>query len=503
MVASECEPFAKTGGLADVVDALSRSVGRLGHEVDVYLPWYRDLRPPADMRPSHLNVPVGRDPASGPDDGSPQRVQVTVWTGAADGYRLRLVDDPRSFDRPDYYVDAGGDYPDNGARFTLLGRAALELMRAEARPPDILHGHDWESGPALLSLRARYRHDPLFARTATVLSCHNLAFHGWIPRDRTWQLDLPGGSGDHGGVDLLRDTVIAADLVTTVSPRYVEESRTPEYGAGLDDVLRARGDTYVGIMNGIDTRLWDPATDPALPAHYSASDPGGKAACRADLCARLGLDAGGPLFGIVGRLDPQKGLDLVAAAAPALLDSGARLAILGTGDHALLEGLTSLAAIRPDRLAVLDRFDRDEARRIYAGADLFLMPSRFEPSGQGQLIALRYGTIPVVRRTGGLADSVRDADADPASGNGFSFDAPLPEALLDVARRAMTAVRDPVRRAAIQSRGMAQDVSWSGPAARYEDAYRRALELRRAVTPVGGPTSGPSSPTTEGTATGG
>ncbi len=482
MIASECEPFVKTGGLADVVDALSRALGRNGHEVDVYLPWYRGLRPPADLRPTKLTVPVGRDPGTPEAAGASRpRTQVTVWSGAADGYRLRLVEDPPSFDRSGLYGDESGDYPDNAARFTLLGRAALEQMRTEARPPDVLHGHDWQADPAILSLRTRYAPDPLFARTATMLTCHNLAYHGWVPRERAWQLDLPPEVGDAHGVDLLREAAMITELVSTVSPRYAEESRTPEYGAGMDDVLRRRGDTYIGILNGIDTALWDPATDPALAARYSAADPSGKRRCRADLCARLGLDPGGPIFGLVGRLDPQKGFDLVTAGAPRMLEAGARIAVLGTGDHSLVAGLQALAVNWPDRLVVLDRFDRDEARRIYAGADLFLMPSRFEPSGQGQLIALRYGTIPVVRSTGGLADTIRDADQDPATGNGFAFGPALPEALLDAAARAMAAVRDPARHAAIQARGMTEDVSWALPAGQYERAYRGAMDLRKGV----------------------
>ena len=229
------------------------------------------------MRPTQLSVPVGRDPEAREVAGaSRSRLEVTAWTGAADGYRLRLVEHAPSFDRDGLYGDGAGDYPDNAARFTLLGRAALEQMRAEARPPDVLHGHDWQAGPAILSLRTRYAPDALFARTATMLTCHNLAYHGWVPRSHAWQLDLPPEIGNARGVDLLRESATAVDLLGTVSPRYAEESRTPEYGAGLDDILRRRGDTYIGILNGIDPVLWDPATDPALPARYSAEDPSGK-----------------------------------------------------------------------------------------------------------------------------------------------------------------------------------------------------------------------------------
>jgi starch synthase len=475
MVASECEPWAKTGGLADVVDALSRALGSSapggrGHEVDVYLPWYRGLVPPPDLQPLELRVPMGSRDGSGP------RIElVTLWSGDGGGYRLRLVQHAASYDREGFYLDAAGDFPDNAARFTLLGRAALEAIRAEARPVDILHGHDWQAGPVLLSLRHRYAADPLLARTASVLTCHNLAYHGWTPREQAWQLDLPPAVGAPDGVDLLREAIGTADLVNTVSPTYARESLTPAHGGGLHDALRARGDRYLGIINGIDTALWDPAADPVIGAPYDATDLAGKARARADLVARHGLDADGPLLGVVGRLDPQKGFDLVAAAAPTLLEMGARLIVLGTGNRQLVADLLRLGREHPDRVVVLDRFDADEARRIYAGTDLFLMPSRFEPCGQGQLIAMRYGTPPIVRRVGGLADTVIDADADPGRGTGFVFGPAEPRALVEAVRRAMAAMADPDRFSQIQVRGMARDHSWGLPARQYEQAYQRAI----------------------------
>jgi starch synthase len=474
MVASECEPWAKTGGLADVVDALSRALGSpppagLGHDVDVYLPWYRGLVPPADLTPLELRVPVGT-----PGQEAHHEI-VTLWSGRADGYRLRLVQHAPSFDRDGFYLDAAGDFPDNPARFTLLGRAALEAIRAEARPVDVIHGHDWQAGPVLLSLRHRYAAEPLLARAATMLTCHNLAFHGWTPRPEAWQLDLPDHVGAPDGVDLLRGAIASADIVNTVSPTYALESLTPAYGAGLDDALRARGDDYIGILNGIDTELWDPASDPVLAAPYDATDPRPKTLTRAALMARHGLDPDGPLLGVIGRLDPQKGFDLVAAAAPALLELGARLIVLGSGNEELVAELVAQAREHPDRIVVLERFDRDEARRIYAGADLFLMPSRFEPCGQGQLIAMRYGTPPVVRRVGGLADTVIDADEQPLAGTGFVFDAAEPEALVTAVRRALAARADADRFRAIRMRGMTQDHSWRLPARAYAAAYERAL----------------------------
>jgi starch synthase len=467
MIASECEPFAKTGGLADVVDALSRALGGLGHEVDVYLPRYRGVEPPGPAESLLLEVP----------DGGGRRRRVKLLSSAADGYLLRLVDHPPSYDRPELYFEAGRDYPDNAARFALLGRAALEAMRRERRAPDVVHGHDWQAGPALLLLRHRYQRDELLRAMPSLLTCHNLAYHGWTGRRvADTQLDLPPTVGTTDGVDLLAEGIRGATLVNTVSPTFARESLEPELGMGLAETLRALGDRYFGILNGIDTALWDPATDTALPANYSLDDLAGKDACRTALCAELELSGDGPLLGLVGRLDPQKGFDLLAAAAPELLAAGARICVLGTGDASLIAELAALATDFPHRLAVVDRFDRDLARRIYAGTDLFLMPSRFEPSGQGQMIALRYGTLPVVRATGGLADTVRDADADPVDGNGFVFGPARAAAFAAACRRAMSALTDEPRRRALQRRGMSTDFSWRSPAEQYVDAYQRARE---------------------------
>jgi starch synthase len=491
MVASECEPFAKTGGLADVVDALSRALGRSGHEVTVVLPFYRGLKPPAvALTRRTVSVPIGTPPGARRDIGDTAAVDLV--DGQANGYRLRLVDHPYSFDRPDYYVDGGTDYPDNAARFTLLARAALAGIALDGKPIDVLHGHDWEAAPALLALQAarargsgsgsRASGRPKELNGATgILTCHNLAYHGWTPADRTWQLgDLAGfvpSAAMSDGVDLLRAGIGAADLVNTVSPGFARESLEPEMGAGVDDLLRGLGDRFLGIVNGIDTELWDPATDATLPTTFSRDDLAGKTICRADLAGRHGLDPDGPIFGMVGRLDPQKGFDLVTEAAERLVAAGGRLIVLGTGAHELVGGLQALATRLADRIVVLDRFDRDEARRIYAGADAFLMPSRFEPCGQGQMISLRYGTVPVVRRTGGLADTVFDADERP-DGNGFVFGPADPDALLDAATRVITAWHDRPRWSALISRGMAIDHSWDGPAAQYEAMYTRGAGLR-------------------------
>ncbi len=510
-IAAECEPWAKTGGLGDVVDALARALGHvpgaLDETVEVFLPRYRSIEIPAAATTATFRVPDG--PAAG------GTTEVDVRSLDADGYRLRLVDHPPAFDRDGFYGDAAGDFPDNARRFALLAATALETRRAEGRPIDVVALHDWHACPAVLLRDFVWAGDPIVGGAAMTLTIHNLAYHGWTPADWVGQLGLGTAApvDDSGGIDLLRAGIRRVEAVNTVSPTYAREVLEPGMGIGLDGDLRARRDAFGGILNGLDQGLWDPATDAAIAARYSAVDLAGKAACRADLCARIGFDPDdpAPVLGIIGRLDPQKGFDLVAGAAPGLLASGARIVALGTGDPGLVAGMRMFARRSPRRLAMIERFDRDLARRIYAGADLFLMPSRFEPCGQGQMIAMRYGTPPVARRTGGLADTIVDLDQDPAAGTGFLFDDATPAALLAACERALAvraaagvsaaggsaaaasvpAASVPASSAAAASvpasspwdalvrRAMAVDWAWersSAPA--YVSMYRRAIAAR-------------------------
>jgi starch synthase len=483
-IAAECEPWAKTGGLADVVDALARALGqiggaRLGQPVDVFLPLYRGISVPSGAARATLRVP---DPYA-----SAGATEVGIVDVGADGYRLRLVDHPPAFDRDDYYGGAGGDFPDNAWRFGLLCRAALAQLRSEEVPPDLLHLHDWHSVPAQLLRDGEYADDPAVGRAATMLTIHNLAYRGWTARDRLGQLGLARGDALAGtnpdGLDLLAAGVDRADLVNTVSPGFAAEALEPATGMDLDRNLRARGDRFFGILNGIDTDLWDPATDPDLAAGYSRGDRDGKKVCRAALLAEVGLDPAddGSVLAMVGRLDPQKGFDLLAAAAPDILDHGGRLVVLGTGHADHIDPLRVLARRRRGRIAFIERFDRHLARRIYAGADGFLMPSRFEPCGTGQMIALRYGTPPIVRSTGGLRDTVIDVTAEPDAGTGYRFDAATPAALVEACARFIEdrAAGGP-RWEALLDRGMAVDFDWRGHSApRYLEAYERAIALRR------------------------
>ena len=486
-LSSECEPWAKTGGLADVVDALARAVGGLADDtiegpVDVFLPRYRGVpepRPEDVLSERTLAVP---DPRA--RTGSSEVGLIDVQ---ADGYRLRLIDHPAAVDRAGFYGDAAGDYKDNAWRFGLYVRAALETLRTEDTAVDVIHAHDWQAGPAGIFRRGAYADDPVIARAAIVTTLHNLAYHGWTSNADLPQLGLRPGHGAPGqnadGVDLLAAGIEAAEIVNTVSPTYAREALTPESGMGVDGLLRSKGDRFLGILNGLDNSVWDPAHDAALAAPFSRADPSGKAACRADLLTRNGMDPAdaGPVVGMIGRLDPQKGFDLLAEAAPGLLRRGARLVVQGAGHPGLADPFRELAAASPDKVALIERFDRDMARRIYAGSDFFAMPSRFEPSGQGQMIAMRYGTPPIVRRTGGLADTVVDVTRQPGSGTGFVFDETTPAALLEACDRAFALrAHGGMVWDRLVDRVMAADFDWStGPAPRYLEAYRRAVVIRR------------------------
>jgi starch synthase len=481
LLAAECEPWAKTGGLADVVDALARALGRLpeaGRDlaapVDVLLPRYRSVPVPQGARveaPLSVADPAGRG-----------TITARIINVEADGYRLRLVDVPEAFDRDAFY-----DHPDDPWRFAVFCRVALAALKRDGAPLDVLHVHDWHTGPALIErARGELAGDAYFTRMAALLTVHNLAYHGWVPNEALGELGLsrrePLAGPNPAGIDLLLTAIERSELVNTVSPGFAAEALTPAFGMGLDPALRAKGDRFFGILNGIDPVVWDPSTDPVLAARYSRAAPTGKADCRADLLTRVGFDPadGRLVLGMIGRMDPQKGFDLLEDGAPDLLAAGVRIVVQGSGHASLADPFRALAKANPGRVALIERFDREMARRIYAGADAFLMPSRFEPCGQGQMIALRYGTPPVVRRTGGLADSVLDMDEHPGEGTGFVFDEAAPGALVAAVMRAATTRADDAAWTALRERGMAVDFRWdTGSAPRYLEAYRRAVTLRR------------------------
>jgi len=485
-VAAECEPWAKTGGLADVVDALARALHQAGASeldglVDVFLPRYRAVSVPEGAVATTVSVP---DPRGG------KGLSIGVLAAETHGYRLHLVDHPPAFDRDGLYGDANGDYPDNAWRFGLLCRAALERLRMDERPPDVIHIHDWHAAPAVLLRDGLLASEPSMARAAFVLTVHNLAYHGWTPASQVPELGLGPGALPKGadGLDLLKAGIGAVEIVNTVSPGFAREALTPAGGMGLDDVLRAKGDAFLGILNGLDTDLWDPAADPALAAGYSRENRSGKVRCRADVLETVGMDSqdAGPVLGMIGRLDRQKGFDIVAAAVPALAARGFRLIVQGVGTSHDVDSLRKLAGTRAMRskVAFVERFDRDLARKIYAGVDGFLMPSRFEPCGTGQMIALRYGTPPIVRATGGLRDTVIDVTANPTTGTGFTFAGEAPKDLVAACDRFL-ALHQAAGNAwdSLLDRGMTVDFDWrSASAPAYLDIYRRAIAFRARVS---------------------
>lgn len=485
VVASEVAPFAKTGGLADVAGALPRALAGLGHDVRILLPKYRGAE--AHAAETRLVVPGIRVPL-----GDREAEGALIEGRSPSGLPVYLLEHEHYYNRDSLYGTADGDYWDNCERFVFFCRATLEaLARLDAArsgvrwQPQIVHANDWQAGLLPVYLRTLYRDHPLLAPLATVFTVHNLAYQGvfWhydMPMTGLgWDLFTPAGLEFYGKLNFLKGGLVFSDLLTTVSRTYAREIRTPAFGSGLEGVLEDRSHDLHGVVNGIDYEVWNPQKDAAIAHPYSAGDPEPKAVCRETLRRELGLeDAAGPLIGIVTRLAEQKGMDLVLEALPGLLAEGCQLAVLGSGEARLEEAFRAAAAAHPGRVAVRIGYDDELSRRIYAGSDTFLMPSRYEPCGLGQLIALRYGGVPVVRRTGGLADTVTEFDPARRTGTGFVFDAFTPDALLGAMRRAAAAYRQPSSWKALVRNAMAEDFSWDASAREYVTLYRKALKAR-------------------------
>ncbi|MEZ6066329.1 MAG: glycogen synthase GlgA [Planctomycetaceae bacterium] len=485
MVSSEAVPFAKTGGLADVVTGLSRALEDAGHQLTIILPHHRRFVPS-----SLQGMPTGRTIAV---DMGAHTAHAWVRRALLPESRVDvlLVDHPGYFDRSGIYGLEGADYPDNAERFIFLSRAALELCQAFDLQPDILHVHDWQTSliPALMAGTPRERAN--FARTASVLTLHNLAFQGHFPARAMKLTGLPDEMfrWDRlefwGSLNLLKAGCVFADRLTTVSPNYAREITTPAYGWGLEGVLRDRGSDLVGILNGIDTDEWDPASDRMIPQRYDGeSAERGKAVCKRELQRELGLDRNDavPLIGLVSRLTDQKGLDLIAAGADALLGMEAQFVFLGGGDPRYEELVSSLSHRAPGRVASVVGYSEPLAHRIEAGSDIFLMPSRFEPCGLNQMYSLMYGTVPLVHAVGGLVDSVVNLSPqslENGSATGFVFYDYSTDAFLGTVRWALETYRNrPVWRQ-LQQNGMRLDLSWRRSAKAYVDVYQAALTQRR------------------------
>ncbi|MBI2681545.1 MAG: glycogen synthase GlgA [Candidatus Solibacter usitatus] len=467
MVASEAAPFAKTGGLADVLGSLPAALAPLGVEAAVLLPRYRGIPIDAAQRAGDFPIWLA---------GSNYRVTLYRIQAGATFY---FADCPALYDRDGYYGNAKGDFPDNAVRFAVLARAALEMMRGIFRPR-ILHCHDWQSGLAPVYLKTTFARDPTFIGVRTLFTIHNLGYQGIFAPDALAQVGLdrgvfhPGGIEFFGDVSFMKGGLNFSDALSTVSARYALEIQTPEYGFGLDGVLRARSSVLHGILNGVDYSQWNPATDPHIAAHYGPDDLSGKRACKLDLIRTLGLDEAAidrPLLGVVSRLASQKGADLIVKIADALAADDLYLAVLGKGEADLEAGLVKVAAAHPGRIQVHLGYDETLAHKIEAGADIFLMPSRYEPSGLNQMYSLRYGTVPVVRSTGGLDDTI-DEDT------GFKFHEPSAWALLQATRAAAAAFSDRESWTARMRLGMGKDFSWQASAAAYSNLYQRLLSGR-------------------------
>lgn len=484
--ASEAVPFAKTGGLGDVVGALPRALAELGHDVTLIMPYYRLL--------AEIDQPIERGMISVPllNRKLPARV---FEIPDHDGVRVLLIDYPEFFARRRLYTDdAGNDFRDNAERFILLSRAVFEALNLLQLPVDCLHVHDWQAALVPVYLRHAYHHQPRFHRVASVLTIHNLAFQGLFPAEKWPLLGLPetlyGPTSLEyfGQISFLKGGITSADIVSTVSTTYAREMQGPEFGCGLDGVLRERADDLVGIVNGIDYDAWNPETDPFLPHHFSAEEwLNGKGACKKALLAELQLSPDGnrPLIGMVGRLTEQKGVDLIVETLPELMRLDLRVAILGTGDAKYQVLLERLASRYPERIALRLQFDEALSHRIYAASDMFLMPSRFEPCGLSQLYSLRYGTLPIVRAVGGLADTVRDvnpATLIDGSATGVRFLHYTAEALLSAIRRAVRLMAQPEAWNRVIHHGMTRDWSWQKSAGQYEQVYQRAMTAARQGT---------------------
>ncbi len=473
MVASEAIPFAKTGGLADVVGALAPTLRSFGHEVAVLMPRYAHV-------PTHGLPRVYSD--------------MYVWFGpnlhlcnivkAVDrDTDYLLLDCPHLYERDGIYGNSAGDFPDNHVRFAVLCRAALNVVRHLFRP-DIIHLHDWQAALTPVYIKTRFLYDPTFIGPKTVLTIHNLGYQGLFPREALPAVGLddylfsPDYLESHGRVNLMKGGIVFSDALTTVSRGYAREIQTPDLGFGLDTILRRRAGSLTGIQNCVDYSDWDPASDRNIVAPYWPDNLEGKRACKADLLASFNLAPEGldrPLIGIISRLVNQKGLDLIEEAAEELMSQDIAFVVLGAGEPKYEQMLLDLAGAHPGRVGVRIAYDDQLAHKIEAGADMFLMPSLYEPSGLNQIYSLRYGTVPIVRATGGLDDTIEDGVT------GFKFWDYTARAMLDAIRTAIAAWHDRERWTRMMAEGMRRDFSWNRAAAEYVALYRRLAERAAAA----------------------
>jgi len=480
-VASESVPFSKTGGLADVVGALPQALISAGHQVSVYLPLYRQtkLKDPQTVVRS-ITVPF--------DDR--YRFCSVVSGGKHSGVQFYFVDYPPFFDRDALYGTPAGDYPDNAERFALFSRAVLEASKILG-VPQVFHCHDWQSALVPVLLRTQYAEDPAFRDVASVFTIHNMGYQGLFPADTlpllslSWDLFTISKMEFFGSVNFLKGALVFSDFVTTVSKKYSQEIQTTEFGFGLEGVLRARASTVAGILNGVDYDEWSPQTDKFIVARYSPQDLAGKAECKQDLLTAFDMrnaDLHLPVIGIVSRFAAQKGFDLIAQIMDRLAREEMIIVALGSGDKTYEDMFVRLNKQFPHKIAVKIAYDNTLAHKIEAGSDMFLMPSKYEPCGLNQIYSLKYGTVPVVRATGGLDDTIEHWDPRTGKGTGFKFTDYNGEALLLTIKEALRAFRDQSSWQQLMRNGMKKDFSWNASAKEYVRVYERARQTRSGVT---------------------
>lgn len=478
-VSSEAVPFSKTGGLADVSGALPQALAEKGCEVSVFSPYYRSARKvdPQAAKVAEGTVPVG--------------TELVPWTlhrsqAAKGGAAQYLIANEPYFDREGLYGTATGDYQDSCRRFIFFNRAVLAAVQALNRPVDVFHAHDWQTALIPVLLRLSHAAHPFFSGAASLFTIHNLSYQGmfwhwdWPLLNLPWKHFHWKELEFYGKVNFLKGALIYADVLNTVSPTYAQEIQVSPLGCGLDGVLNDRKAELFGIVNGIDTKTWNPAQDPALPASFSADNPAPRTAARKRLLEsfKLPSEGKGAVVGIVSRLIEQKGFDLVARVLEEIVRRGVSVVVLGTGEEKYQQPFLRMREVFPDRVGVALAYDNTLAHLIYGGSDIFLMPSKFEPCGLSQLYALRYGSVPLVRKTGGLADTVTDATpetVEAGTATGFSFTGTEPRDLLDTFDRALDVYQNhPEAWRRIQLAGMRQDWSWDRSAQAYLDLYARA-----------------------------
>ena len=472
-VSSEVAPFARTGGLGDVAGSLPKGLQRLGHEVSVFIPLYGRIR-----RDGFKLTATGESTIVPVRDKS---VTGTVYSVCLPETEIPVyfIENDGYYDREELYVDpsTGKDYADNCERFSFFSRAVLETVKSRGVRPDVIHCNDWQSAIIPAYLKSIYRDDDFFTGILSVLTIHNLGYQGLFPREDLQATGLDAGYYNkrqleyYGNVNLLKAGIVFSDIITTVSEKYAEEIQTEEFGAGLDGVLRDRGGDLYGIINGIDYSVWSPEVDRLIPARYGPDDLKGKNECKKHLLRKAGLTNQGdmPLIGMITRLAEQKGIELLIECWEELMKLDIRLALLGSGEKRYQEALKDLTGRHPGKASVYIGFDNRLSHEIEAGADMFLMPSRYEPCGLNQMYSLKYGTVPIVRKTGGLADTINPSV-------GFVFERYSSGEMLKSIREAVAAYGDRAGWTGLMKTGMSQDWSWDKSARQYSDLYRDALK---------------------------